>query len=268
MSEISQLVVLIKGGGEVASGVAHCLHRNKLKVCITEITKPLAVTRGVTFSEAVFDRTKEIMGVTAELAEAVPEQIYRVWERGNISVAVDPETSLRRELNPDVLVDAIMVKRNTGTDINDAPLVIGLGPGFTAGKDVHMVVETNHGINLGKVIFDGEAEENTGTPVEIGGLTNERIIWAPRPGVFTTEMNIGDSVAANQTIGFIDGQPIVAPLSGILRGLLRSGVTVPEGKKLIEVDQVNDKAICNFIADKIRAIGEGVLEAIKLRYKI
>lgn len=264
--KLSELTVLIKGGGEVASGVAHRLHCEHFHVCLTEVANPLAVSRGVTFSEAVFDGTKTIMGVTAELVSASLEEINMTWQRGNIPIVVDPETSIKERLKPDVLVDATMAKRNTGTGITDAPLVVGLGPGFYAGRDSHVVVETNHSDNLGQVILEGEAESNTGEPVAIGGLTRERVVWAPRAGVFTTDRGIGDSVAAGEVIGRVGDLPLQAPVSGMLRGLLRSGVRVSEGAKLIEVDPVNDNTICGFIADKIQAIGEGVLEAIMLRF--
>ncbi len=266
MGKLPELTVLIKGGGEVASGIAYQLHRSHLRVCLTEIANPLAVSRGTTFSEAVFDRVKTIMGVRAELVPASPEEIRRVWQQGNIPIVIDPETSIKEKIKPDVLIDAIMAKRSTGIKITDAPVVIGIGPGFYAGKDVHIVVESNHGQNLGKVILEGEAEENTGIPVEIGGLTKERVAWASQTGVFTTSREIGDPVVAHQIIGWVGDQPMKAPISGMLRGLLRSGVRVSKGSKLLEVDPVNDRAICHVIADKMRAIGEGVFKAITLKF--
>ncbi len=266
MKSLNELVVLIRGAGEVASGVAHKLHRSGMRVCLTEVARPLAVCRGVTFSEAVFDRTKTIMGVTAELTEATPEAVEAVWWRGNIPVIVDPAAAIREQLRPDVLIDALMAKKNIGIQINDAPQVIGLGPGFRAGRDVHLVVETSHEHNLGKIITHGEAAANTGNPVTVGGLARERVVWADRLGTFTTDNHIGDAVAAGQVVGQLDGQPVVAPLGGMLRGLLRDGVTVGKGAKIIEVDQMNDPEICGFIADKIRVIADGVLAAIKLKY--
>jgi xanthine dehydrogenase accessory factor len=264
MSKLVGSTVLIKGAGEVASGVAHHLHRNHFRVCLTEVAKPLAVCRGVTFSEAVFDGSKTIEGVTAELTAKSMEAINRVWARGNIPLVVDPSASIIGQLRPEVLIDAIMGKRNTGIRLGDAPLVIGLGTGFYAGRDVHAVVETNHSQSLGKVILEGEAEANTGMPVVIGGLAKERVVWAPEAGIFTTEMEIGDSVAAGQTVGRVDDLPLAAPVAGILRGLIRSGVKVRRGEKLIEVDPVNDPAICLTIRDKMRVIAAGVLEAIKV----
>jgi xanthine dehydrogenase accessory factor len=264
MSKLVGSKVLIKGAGEVASGVAHHLHRNHFRVCLTEVAQPLAVCRGVTFSEAVFDGSKTIEGVTAELTAKSIEDINRVWAQGNIPLIVDPSASIIGLLRPEVLIDAIMGKRNTGTRLGDAPLVIGLGTGFYAGRDVHAVVETSHSHSLGKVILEGEAEANTGIPVAIGGLTKERVVWAPKAGVFTSKMEIGDSVTAGQTVGRISDRPVAAPIGGILRGLIRSGVKIARGDKLIEVDPVNGPAICSTIRDKVRVIAGGVLEAIKV----
>ena len=264
MSKLSESVILIKGAGEVASGIAHRLHRCHFRVCLTETDNPLAVCRGVTFSEAVFDGLKTIEGVTAELASASLEDIHRVWGRGNIPLLVDPSASITKQLKPEVLVDAIMGKRNTGTRLTDAPLVIGMGTGFYAGRDVHIVVETNNGHNLGRVILEGKAEPNTGIPVTIGGLAKERVVWASKAGIFSSSLEIGDSVAAQQIIGWIGDLAVAAPIGGILRGLIRNGVRVDKGDKLIEVDPVNDKAICYAIRDKVRTIAGGVLEAIRM----
>lgn len=266
MRKLSELVVLIRGGGEVASGIAYRLHLSHLKVCLTEIATPVAVTRGTTFSEAVFDGVKEIMGVKAELVPARQEEIYRVWQQGNIPIVIDPEASIKDKIKPDVLVEATMAKRKTSTKITDAPLVIGVGPGFYAGRDAHIVVESNHSHNLGKVILKGEAEQNTGIPVAIGGLTKERVIWTAKAGTFTSNKGIGDSVVAGEVIGHVGDQPLKAPISGMLRGLIRSGVKVLKGSKLIEVDPIHDRLICNFITDKMMAIGEGVLQAIMLKF--
>lgn len=267
-AELTHLLILIRGGGEVASGVAHRLARAHLRVCMTETSQPLAVSRGTAFSEAIFDGIKTIEGLTAELVSASSEEIYRVWQQGNIPIVIDPEVSVKEKIKPDVLVDATMAKRNLGTKLTDAPLVIGLGPGFQAGIDVHMVVETNHSNNLGKVILKGEAEKNTGTPVAIDGLTEERVVWAPWSGIFNTDREIGDSVDAHQIVGRVGDQPVLAPIRGMLRGLMRNGVRVSEGSKLIEVDPVNDKEVCYTIRDKMRAIAGGVLEAILIRFNV
>lgn len=258
--------MLIKGGGEVASGITYRLHLSHIRVCLTEVATPLAVSRGTTFSEAVFDGVKTIMGVRAELVPARQEEIYHVWQQGNIPIMIDPEASIKEKIKPDVLVDAIMAKRKTDTKITDVPLIIGVGPGFYAGRDVHIVVESNHSHNLGRVILEGEAEKNTGIPVTIGGLAKERVVWSPQAGIFTSNREIGDSVVAGEVIGQVGDRPLEAPIGGMLRGLIRSGVRVTKGSKLIEVDHVHDRAICNFITDKMRAIGDGVLRAIMLKF--
>ena len=265
MPKLSELIVLIRGGGEVASGIAYRLHLAHIKVCLTEIAKPLAVSRGTAFSEAIFDGVKTVMGVRAELVPARQEEIYRVWQQGSIPIMIDPEASVKERIKPDVLVDAIMAKRKTDTKITDAPLVIGVGPGFYASRDVHIVVESNHSRNLGRVILEGEAEKNTGIPVAIGGLAKERVVWSPQAGIFTSNKEIGDSVVSGEVVGQVGDRPLKAPLSGMLRGLIRSGARVAKGSKLIEVDPVHDRATCNYITDKMLAIGEGVLKAIKLK---
>jgi len=152
--KLTELVVLIKGGGEVASGVAHRLFGAHFKVCLTETPHPEAVSRGVAFCEAIYDGAKEVEGAVARLVKSADE-IPRVWEENKLPIIVDPKTAIKETLHPDILIDAIMAKRNLGTELSDAPLVIGLGPGFQAGKDVHLVVETNNSESLGRVIFDG-----------------------------------------------------------------------------------------------------------------
>lgn len=258
--------ILIKGAGEIASGIAHRLYAAGFKVCLTEVAEPLAVSRGVAFSEAVFDGTKTIMSVTAVLVPARIGDIERAWEQGKVPLVVDPSASIRDSLHPDVLVDATMAKRRTDTRLSDAPTVIGVGPGFLVGRDARLVVETTNNANLGKVITTGEAEANNGIPVRLGGLSLKRIVWAPVDGIFTSRNEIGDTVSSGQVIGQIGETVLHAPLDGMLRGLIRSGVAVPKGAKLAEVDPVNDSRICTLITDKARAIGEGVLKAIELRY--
>ena len=164
----NELVVLIRGAGEMASGVIHRLHRSHFKVCMTEIAQPLAVRREVAFSEAIYEGEKEVEGVRARFISR-SEEIEPTWKNGGIPILVDPDAKKTRNfLKPDILVDAIMAKKNLGTQISDAPLVIGLGPGFTAGEHVHLVVETNRGHNLGRVISKGSAEADTGVPGEVG----------------------------------------------------------------------------------------------------
>lgn len=266
-TELNRLVVLIKGGGEVASGIAHKLARARFRVCITEISEPLAVSRGVAFCEAVYDGEKEVEGVIARRVESVAE-IHKLWWEGLIPIIVDPKTSVRKTLRPQVLVDAIMAKKNLGTKIGDAPLVIGLGPGFRAGKDVHVVVETNNSENLGMVILKGRAEKDTGIPVAIGGLTHERALHSPAGGLFQSDREIGGLVTTGEVVASVAGQPVKVEIDGIIRALLRSGVVVEKGTKLGEIDPSGDKEACYTIRPRMRAIAGGVLEAILMHYNV
>lgn len=265
--ELTHLVVLIRGGGEVASGVAHRLARVHFRVCMTETSHPLAVSRGVAFCEAIYDGEKEVEGIVARHVESATE-IPEAWRENKLPIIVDPEASIRGTLSPHVLVDAIMAKRNLGTRITDAPLVIGLGPGFQAGRDVHIVVETNNSESLGKVIFEGETEEDTGVPVTIGGLTFERVLHSPRDGLLLTDKQIGDLVAAGEVVASAAEQPIGVEIAGVVRALLRSGTTVRKGTKLGEIDPSGNREVCYTIRPRVRAIAGGVLEAILMRFNV
>lgn len=263
---LTNLVVLVKGGGEVASAVAHKLARAHFRVCLTEIRYPQAISRGVAFCEAVYDREKEVEGIVAKLTGSA-EEVPNVWKQNKIPILVDPEASVKDFLHPDVLVDAIMAKRNIGTKITDAPLVIGLGPGFQVNRDVHVVIETNYySANLGKVILQGKAEDDTSIPVDIGGFTFARVLHAPIDGVFSCNKNIGDTVSAGEIIASVEEIPLKAELSGILRALFRSGVEVKKGTKLGEIDPVGTTEVCYGIRPKMRLIAGGVLEAILMHY--
>lgn len=263
---LGELVVLIRGAGEMASGVAHRLFRSHLKICLLEIAHPLAVRRGVSFCEAVYEGEKEVEGVRAKLISRT-EEIRSVWEEGKIPLLIDPEgESTRAFLSPDVLVDAILAKRNLGTKRTDAPLVIGLGPGFTAGQDVHVVIETNRGQSLGKIIFEGSAEPDTGVPAPVSGFTVERVLRAPGRGIFQPVKSIGDEVAMGAIVAWVDRQPVAAQVGGVVRGMLRGGTEVKEGMKVGDVDPRGIRDYCFTISEKARAIGGGVLEAILNRF--
>lgn len=255
------LKVLIRGGGELASGVAHRLSQCHFRVCLTEVPRPQAVRRGIAFCEAVYDGEKEIEGVTARLIPS-PSKISEAWQDGVLPLLIDPENKVRDIMKPDVLVDAIIAKKNLGTRITDAPLVIGLGIGFSAGRDVHVVIETNRGHNLGRLIRHGEAEADTGIPGEIGGVSRERVWHASAGGRFSTRKQIGDHVTADEVVAFIDGLPVKASIGGIIRGLLRDNTEVPKGMKLGDIDPRGIKEYCYTISDKSRTISGGVLEAI------
>jgi xanthine dehydrogenase accessory factor len=234
---------------------------------MTETSHPLAVSRGVAFCEAIYDGEKEVEGIVARRVESA-DQIPEIWRENKLAIIVDPEASVKDVLKPRVLVDAIMAKRNLGTRISHAPLVIGLGPGFQAGKDVHTVVETNNSERLGRVILEGKAEEASGVPIAIGGLTSERVLHSPADGQFQTDRDIGELVNAGQKVASVAGQLVKAEIDGIIRALLRSGTAVKKGTKLGEIDPSKDKEACYTIRPRVRAIAGGVLEAIMMRYNV
>ena len=263
---IGELNVLIRGAGEMASGVAHRLHQSHFKICMTEISHPLAVRREVTFSEAIYEGEKKVEGIRARLISK-PEEIESAWKGGEIPILVDPDGKKARNfLKPDVLIDAIMAKKNLGTQIGDAPLVIGLGPGFTAGTDVHIVLETNRGHHLGKIILNGAAEPDTGIPGEIGGYTIERLLRTMKKGIFHPQKSIGERVNKGSVVAVVDDFPVISKISGVVRGLLREGVEVKKGMKVGDIDPRGKREHCFTISDKARAIGGGVLEAILYWY--
>ena len=259
--KISDLVILIRGGGEMATGVAHRLASCHFKVCMTETPNPQAVRREVAFSEAIFDQEKEVEGVTAKKIDS-PHRIFPVWKDGKIPILIDPDAKVKDFLKPDVLIDATLAKKNLGTKIKDAPLVIGLGPGFHAGRDVHLVIETNRGHNLGRIYANGEAEPNTGIPGSIDGYTEERVIRAPKEGKFGALKKIGDVVGVNEKVGIIENAEVRSGIAGVIRGLLQDGTEVWRGMKLGDVDPRGIKDHCYTISDKARTISGGVLQAI------
>jgi xanthine dehydrogenase accessory factor len=264
---LNNLRVMIRGGGEMASGVAHRLFRSHLKVVMTEIPQPLCVRREVSFCEAIFRKEQPVEGVTARFVTS-PEEVPSMWEQEMIPLLIDPEGASRDLLNPHVIVDAILAKRNTGTHREDAPLVIGLGPGFWAGRDVDVVIETNRGHNLGRVIYDGRAEPDTGVPGAISGVTTQLVLRAPREGTFHPEKEIGEMVAEGETVAWVEDEPVTAAISGVLRGLLREGTTARQGLKAGDVDPRGRRENCFTISDKARAIGGAVLEAILAHFNL
>ena len=262
---ISEMVILLRGGGDIATGTAWRLHRSGFKVLITEIEQPMAVRRTVAFCEAVYDGNTMVEGVEAQLARGTDE-LVSIWEHGKIPVLVDPEANSKNALKPHVLVDAILAKKNLGTAMTDAPLVIGLGPGFEVGKDVHFVVETNRGHNLGRLLTSGSAEPNTGVPGPVQGLTTERVLRAPANGLWDSRLEIGDMVDPGDEVGSISGKAVTAEIGGVIRGLIRSGIHVREGLKIGDIDPRGRRDFCDTISEKALAISGGVLEGI-LRYR-
>jgi xanthine dehydrogenase accessory factor len=253
--------VLIKGGGDLGTGVAWRLHKAGFPVVVTELPRPLVVRRTVAFASAVCDGEIAVEGVTAWKAKDLDEARQLMGD-GMIPVLVDPVCDSRLGLKPAVLVDAIMAKRNAGTKITDAPLVIALGPGFTPSVDCRCVIETQRGHNLGRVQWSSPAEPNTGVPGEIGGKSAERVLRAPCDGVVAGVRRIGDSVTAGQVVARVDGADVVSPFAGVLRGLVYDGLAVKIGAKIGDVDPRATREHCFTLSDKALAIGGGALEAI------
>lgn len=265
MSQNSILVV--RGGGDLASGVIHRLFRCGYKILILESKKPSAIRREVSFCEAVYDGEAFVEGVLSQRIENVG-QCEKIWEQGEIPILVDEDGSSIKSLKPDAVIDAILAKKNMGTTREMAPLTIGLGPGFLAGADVDFVVETKRGHDLGRIIEEGWAIPNTGIPGEIGGYGKERVIHSPASGVLHNKARIADLVEKDQEIAWIsteDGDeiPVLATLDGVLRGIIREGYQVFKGMKIADIDpRKKQKKNCNTISDKARCIAGSVVEIL------
>lgn len=255
------MLVLIKGAGDLASGVALRLHRSGFAVAMTDTANPTAIRRTVCFSEAIRLGETSVEGVKARRAENAGEAL-RIIKAGEIPVIADERCKCKAELKPDAIVDAIIAKKNINTRIDDAPIVIALGPGFTAGVDCHAVIETQRGHDLGRVILNGSAAPNTGVPGIIGGVGAERVLRAPCGGTFEPVREIGDIVSAGDTIATVNGEALKTNIAGVLRGLLPKGTTVHQGMKSGDVDPRGNVKNCYTVSDKATAIAGGVLEAI------
>ncbi len=254
------MLVLIRGAGDIASGIALRLYRAGLQVAMTDLPQPTAIRRTVSFSQAIVRGSTQVEDVTARLAAV--EQVPTILAAGEIPVLADPECRCRAALKPQVLVDAILAKRNLGTAMGDAPVVIGVGPGFTAGEDCHAVVETMRGHYLGRVIRQGGAIPNTNIPGLIGGYAGERVLRAPADGIFRLRLDIGAQVRAGDVAGYVGEHPMVCTIGGILRGILPDGTPVRCGMKAGDVDPRCAPDHCLCASDKALAVGGGVLEAI------
>jgi xanthine dehydrogenase accessory factor len=259
------MFVMIRGAGDLASGVALRLRHAGFAVAMTETAFPTAVRRTVCFSPAVLQGICSVEDVTAVLVRD-REGMEDAFVRGRIALFVDPRGEIVGGFRPGVVVDAIMAKRNTGTAITDAPVVIALGPGFTAGLDCHGVVETNRGHSLGRLIIRGSAAANTGIPGSIGGYTLERLLRAPADGIFECRAEIGDIVKKGDVVAAVAGVPIRPEIDGILRGLLPPGIPVFQGMKAGDVDPRCEQSHCFTVSDKALAVAGGVLEGI-LRFR-
>lgn len=254
-------LVIVRGGGDLATGTICRLHRAGYQVLVLEIPRPTVIRRTVALAQCVYEGEAEVEGVQASLV-STPEEALGLLDKGLIPVLIDPEGDSIKVIKPLAVVDAILAKRNTGTRMDWAPIVIGLGPGFFAGKDVHAVVETKRGHDLGRVYYEGQALPNTGIPGEISGYSEERVVRSPAAGVFRPVTKIGASVEKGQVLGYVGQVPVPAPLTGILRGLINGGLDINPGMKIGDVDPRAVLESCWTISDKARAVGGGVLEAL------
>lgn len=261
MSLFPRTIILLKGAGDLGTGVAWRLHKAGFPIVITELDKPRVVRRTVAFASAIYEGEIAVEGVTAWRASSFDEARGLI-DDGIIPVLVDPETRSLKFFEPSVLVDAIMAKQNTSTLIGDAPLVIALGPGFAPNVDCHAVIETKRGHHLGRVYWDRAAEPNTNTPGEIDGRGADRVLRAPRDGIVQATRRIGDNVRRGEKIAQVNGVQVTASFDGILRGLAHDGLAVRAGVKIGDVDPRANRAHCFTISDKALAVGGGVLEAV------
>lgn len=254
------MFVVIRGGGDIATGIALRLWRSGMAVCLCEIPAPTAIRRTVCFSEAVRLGETEVEGITARRCGI--EEVPDLLEQGIVPVLVDPAGESIPLLAPDVVVDAILAKRNLGTAMDMAPVVIGVGPGFTVGTDCHAAVETMRGHYLGRALYEGSPLENTAVPGLIGGYAGERVLRAPADGVFRAAREIGDQVRAGDVAGYVGDAPMACTIGGVLRGILPNGTAVHKGMKSGDVDPRCEVSHCFCASDKALAVGGGVLEAI------
>lgn len=269
LSQMKELRILIKGAGEKASAVAHRLYLCGFKrIVMTERQSPLAERRHVSFCEALFEGNKEVMNVAARKTDAKLEDFEKTWASGMIAITEDPELNILSRFRPNVFIDAVMSKRNTGTIKDLAPCVIALGPGFIAGYDTHYVIETNPRSNfLGGVITEGEPEKDTGIPPSISGLDQERIIRSPCNGILSSYKKIGNQVEKGEDIGSVGGGVLKSPAKGVIWGLVRDGASLKKGQKIGDIDPRGDERSCFEITPHSRSIAGGVIEAL-LRFHL
>jgi xanthine dehydrogenase accessory factor len=261
MTERRPLAV-VKGAGDLATGVALSFQAAGFSVLMTELPHPTAIRLTVSFAEAVYAGTHSVEGVRAQLASADGWQA--ILDDGAIAVLVDPRCAVLERADAAVVVDAIMAKTNTGSARKDGAVVIALGPGFAAGRDVDAVIETMRGHELGRIIREGCASPDTGTPGDIGGRTSDRVLRAPRDGRVAPRKRIGEIVSQGEVVMLVDDQPVVAAIGGCLRGCISDKVTVRKGMKIGDVDPRGDTRFVHVVSDKARAVGRAALEAALL----
>lgn len=255
------MLAVIRGAGDIATGIALRLWRAGIRVVMTDLPQPTAIRRTVAFSQAIVHGEAAVEDVTARRADT-PAQALELLRGGEIPVLADPEGACISVLRPAAVVDAILAKNNLGTQITDAPVVVGVGPGFTAGTDCHAVVETMRGHYLGRVIYKGSAQPNTGVPGLIGGFAGERVLRAPADGVFHQILEIGAQVKTGAAAAEVNGVPMTCTLDGVLRGILAEGTPVRKGMKAGDIDPRCRLEHCYCASDKALAVGGGVLEAV------
>lgn len=265
MKTINNLII-VRGGGDIASGTIMKLYQCGFPVLIIEIAHPSAIRRNVAFSEAIYQGTQTIEGVTCYYAKDSDEALQYLSE-GKLTICVDPEGSLINLFHPIAVVDGILAKKNLGTNRNMAPITIALGPGFNAGVDVDAVIETMRGHSLGRVIYEGAALPNTGIPGAIAGISKERVIHSPSEGILRNVHSITDIVKKGEVIAIIENGSehieVTATIDGLLRGLIRDGYPVTKGFKIADIDpRANEYNNCFTISDKARCIAGGVVEAL------
>ncbi len=268
MHHIENLII-VRGGGDLATGTICKLKKCGFPVLILEMGNPSAIRRNVAFSEAVYQGVHTVEDMTCHKAGSFVQALEFLAE-GKLTVLVDPSGEVIPKLKPLAVVDAILAKKNLGTNRNMAPITVALGPGFVAGVDVDAVIETKRGHNLGRVLWQGSAAPNTGIPGRIGGYDRERVIHSPAAGILRNVKAITDTVSKGEIIALVETQagtvPVKATLDGILRGLIRDGYPVREGFKMADIDPRTDEYDnCFTVSDKARCIAGGVLEAILQR---
>ncbi len=255
-------IAVVRGAGDLGTGVAFRLWKAGFRVLCIDIEKPLVIRRMVAFASALYAGRMVVEGVSATRISFVDEALY-LWQRDTLPVLADPVGRCIEVLKPHVVVDAIMAKRNlAGTQITQAPVVIACGPGFEVGVHCHAVIETNRGHDLGRVLWDGKAEPNTNVPGKVGGEDTKRVVRAPISGLMYGRKAIGDMVKVGQPIATVGTTIVEAPLAGVLRGLIHDGIDVVYGMKIGDIDPRGIQRHCFTISDKALAIGGGVLEAV------
>lgn len=273
MSLINNELVIVRGAGDLATGVVYSLYKAHFKVIILETQHPSAIRRKVALSEAVYDGKTKVEDIEAVLVKNYEEALNIIANKDykEIPILIDPNCEILNHIKPTFLIDAIIAKKNLGTNKSMAKYTIALGPGFTAGKDCDIVIETMRGHNLGRIYLEGEAIPNTGIPGNIGGKEAERVIHASSDGIIENIKNIGDFVGEKEVIAYINNDnkkiEVIAPFEGLLRGIIRDGFKVRNGLKIADIDpRKSEYDNCFTISDKARNLGGSVLTAMMYLY--